>query len=288
VLQQVVPFEFADWTTAICARTTARHFTRRFDGCIDSSARHEVGQCPECSSEAAPPNPKFQQYLWKRGSKDEAGSAVTYPVGGGGSASAYTLTTMGYFGQAGLFTCIRIHRSGHSLEFSCQEQNAKRRLVSHIVDAYDNNLHFALLRQHSRDPVAIIDHHGAIHARGPNFDAMLREEWPQWAGRALPEELSALVGRGGAVDTGKRVVVRIKPEHSMSFVHAEKVSAGARLTSRETTIAYYLRQGKGYKEIAQTLAISPSTVTNHVNSIYKKLNVRNKTELSLKFPNQPA
>jgi len=288
VLQQIVPFEFADWTTAICARTTARHFTRPFDGHIDSGARHEVLQCPECSSGATPRNPKFQQYLWERGSKDEADSAVTYPVNDGESASAHTLTTTGVFGQAGLFTCIRIHRSSHSPDFSCQEENAKRQLVSHIVDAYDNNLHFALLGQHARGPVAIVDHHGVIHACSLNFDAILREEWPQWAGRALPAELSALVGRGAGVYTGERVMVRIKPEHGMFFLHAEKVSAGVKLTARETTIAYYLRQGKGYKEIAQTLEISPSTVTNHVNSIYKKLNVRNKTELSLKFPNQPA
>ncbi|MGD8674145.1 MAG: helix-turn-helix transcriptional regulator [Thiogranum sp.] len=287
-LQRIVPFDSADWATGIGAHAPARHFTRPSDGRVDSRAGRALLQCAEGLSAVAPQNPKFQQHLRTWGQKGEADGPAMDRVCDGESASGHTLTTTGFFGQAGLFTCIRIHRSNSSPVFSCQEQYAKRQLVSHIVDAYDNNLNFALLTQHSRGPAAIIDHHGVIHARSPDFDAMLREEWPQWAGCALPEELSALVGRGGAVYTGGRIMVRIKPEHKMSFVHAEKVSAGVKLTSRETTIAYYLRQGKGYKEIAQTLGISPSTVTNHVNSIYKKLNVRNKTELSLKFPNQPA
>jgi DNA-binding CsgD family transcriptional regulator len=38
--------------------------------------------------------------------------------------------------------------------------------------------------------------------------------------------------------------------------------------------------GITYKEIAKKLGISSSTVTSHMNNIYKKLGLRNKAELS--------
>lgn len=52
------------------------------------------------------------------------------------------------------------------------------------------------------------------------------------------------------------------------------------LTPREREIACYISEGKSYKEIAELLFISQNTVRNHVNHIYKKLEVKNKVELT--------
>lgn len=52
------------------------------------------------------------------------------------------------------------------------------------------------------------------------------------------------------------------------------------LTTRERQIAAELAQGLSYKEVAKSLHLSPSTVTNYANRIYRKLNVHSKTQLA--------
>ena len=55
------------------------------------------------------------------------------------------------------------------------------------------------------------------------------------------------------------------------------------LSSREKEIINLLMQGKLNKEIASSLYISQDTVKKHLKSIYKKLDVRNRTEAVLKM-----
>ena len=50
------------------------------------------------------------------------------------------------------------------------------------------------------------------------------------------------------------------------------------LSHREFDIAERYGAGKTYKEIAVDLFIAPSTVRNHIASIYRKLGVANKAE----------
>ena len=51
------------------------------------------------------------------------------------------------------------------------------------------------------------------------------------------------------------------------------------LSAREREIAMLYAKGQTSKEIADELCISPTTVRNHVATIYRKLEIRNKTEL---------
>ncbi len=50
------------------------------------------------------------------------------------------------------------------------------------------------------------------------------------------------------------------------------------LSHRENEILQLLAQGLLYKEIADTLSISTSTVRQHIHKIYEKLHVQNRTE----------
>ena len=53
------------------------------------------------------------------------------------------------------------------------------------------------------------------------------------------------------------------------------------LTDRELEILHSLTQGKNYKQIAQLLYISESTVKTHINNIFTKLNVNDRTQAVL-------
>lgn len=63
--------------------------------------------------------------------------------------------------------------------------------------------------------------------------------------------------------------------------------AEANLTSREEEILVFLAKGYLYKEIANELFINIETVRTHIHNIYQKLHVRTRSELLLKYLNQP-
>src|SRR5579871_4870133 len=59
---------------------------------------------------------------------------------------------------------------------------------------------------------------------------------------------------------------------------AEAQSGTATLSARENEILQLLARGLLYKEIADQLSISTSTVRQHIHRIYEKLHVQNRTE----------
>ena len=55
------------------------------------------------------------------------------------------------------------------------------------------------------------------------------------------------------------------------------------LTSREKEVVFLLKDGLGYKEIAQKLSITPRTIKAHAQHIYTKLHVKDRFALALLF-----
>jgi DNA-binding NarL/FixJ family response regulator len=60
----------------------------------------------------------------------------------------------------------------------------------------------------------------------------------------------------------------------------------AQLTARELEILKQLAKGYMYKEIAEHLGISMSTVRTHVSAVYEKLHVQSRTEAAMKLVGQ--
>jgi DNA-binding NarL/FixJ family response regulator len=67
------------------------------------------------------------------------------------------------------------------------------------------------------------------------------------------------------------------------FHRTKPVSDLEQLTSRELEILRLLAKGHMYKEIADQLAISISTVRTHVTAIYEKLHVHSRTQAAMKL-----
>ena len=55
------------------------------------------------------------------------------------------------------------------------------------------------------------------------------------------------------------------------------------LTSREKDILRLLAKGYLYKEIAEHLGVSMSTVRTHISAVYEKLHVHSRTEAAMKL-----
>jgi len=61
-----------------------------------------------------------------------------------------------------------------------------------------------------------------------------------------------------------------------------------RLTAREETVLQHLGRGLTNKEIAQRLGSSPSTIRNHVETLCRKLGVRNRVQAAVLVQPQPS
>lgn len=69
------------------------------------------------------------------------------------------------------------------------------------------------------------------------------------------------------------------PERVLQSAKKRAVSAGlSALTFREREVLRLLAQGENNQEIAETLFISEKTVKNHLTSLYKKLDVKDRTQ----------
>lgn len=65
-----------------------------------------------------------------------------------------------------------------------------------------------------------------------------------------------------------------------------EASESVDLSARETDVLQHLSKGFDYKQIAENLHISPSTVRKHIENIYQKLQVHNKVEAIQKAQKQ--
>ena len=74
----------------------------------------------------------------------------------------------------------------------------------------------------------------------------------------------------------------------INHFHQPKKSASEldRLTARELDILKLLAKGYMYKEIADQLGISMSTVRTHITAVYEKLHVQSRTEAAMKLVGQ--
>lgn len=82
----------------------------------------------------------------------------------------------------------------------------------------------------------------------------------------------------------KKHKISCEPENNKFIEPAlpsEKISA--KLTTREADVFRLLVEGYTLKECAQKLEIKYSTINTHMTSIYKKLNVKSRAELIIRY-----
>ena len=86
------------------------------------------------------------------------------------------------------------------------------------------------------------------------------------------ESLVELNEGGSPMSThiARKVINRLRTSESTSHLEV--------LSQRENEVLQYLAKGLLYKEIADKLSISPSTVRQHIHNIYDKLHVQNRAE----------
>ena len=210
---------------------------------------------------------------------------------------------------------IALDRGG-TRDFSERDRLLLDLLRPHLVQAYHNAESATRLRQDSACAGQTMEEldRGVICLAGRNRvqwctkrARQLVSEYVESAPRPdyLPESLerwvdyqrSLLPGNGGVPPsreplvlerTGKRLVVRLVTDRSedrdLLFFEEQYTPFPAGvleplgLTNREAEVLLWTARGKSNKEVAATLYISPRTVKKHLEHIYQKLGVENRTE----------
>ena len=83
---------------------------------------------------------------------------------------------------------------------------------------------------------------------------------------------------GGAAMNPSIALKTLKLLRNPIDIENPKDKEDIQLTNRETEVLEQLSKGLNYKQIADNLILSPSTVRKHIENIYKKLQVHNKLE----------
>lgn len=114
--------------------------------------------------------------------------------------------------------------------------------------------------------------------------------WSRQDGDRVPRCLAEYIDQPGEhmlIDRG--LVARCEPVTGADGMSLQKLTLRPLqkfdlLTERERRVAYILASGNSHKEAARLLGLAPSTVRNHTQSIYAKLDIDNRSSLAAAVP----
>jgi DNA-binding CsgD family transcriptional regulator len=169
--------------------------------------------------------------------------------------------------------------------FTEAEQALNQALIPHVVDIYDSHRLDYLMQLREADgklyAPALIDEEGMLHVTDKRFPQLMREEWPTWSGPYLPKPLmQSLKDDASRAFLGNTIVAHASLAEEQMLLRIRKKYPYDHLGKREHQVAELFAHGLTYKEIAKAMDISPSTVGNHLYTVYAKLGINNKLELA--------
>jgi DNA-binding CsgD family transcriptional regulator len=184
----------------------------------------------------------------------------------------------------GVFSSVCLFRNRKQPPFNDAERELHESLLPHWIAALSRRIideAFARARGHGLGQfvAAVISRDGALEAVSDKFAALLRTEWPHWQGGTLPAKLLESASSSEAVFAGDRIVARLTRLPERILVCARESRPVDALGRRERQVAELLSDGLALKAVAMKLSLSPSTVENHRDHIYRKLGVSSRPAL---------
>lgn len=184
-----------------------------------------------------------------------------------------------------LLNVICFYRTNPNQPFSENDRLLKEELDQHLIEAVRTNWltnlpHlFSPKQRSSFSSIAACDAAGSLQVAMPSFVDSCRREWPTWKGPYLPSDVIDKLREGSQKYVGNEIAVSMRPLGDIIVLRARSKVPADELTLRELEVAQHFSDGSDYKTIAQSLALSPSTIRTHLNNIYVKLSIDNKANL---------
>lgn len=125
---------------------------------------------------------------------------------------------------------------------------------------------------------ALASRQGALIAKSPEFDDVFSTAGLGVCsvGMHLPFDLEDK----NSFDRRRSIAIRTREAGALVVVELQHVPWIAELTRREAQVAMAARNSMSAKAIARRFDLSPATVSNHLGSVYKKLSITSRLELT--------
>jgi DNA-binding CsgD family transcriptional regulator len=191
--------------------------------------------------------------------------------------------------QSGTVQFIALGRVASAPRFGADERAGFELLAPHMMQAYTTRRvistrgHQPHARPHADWTTAMVDIAGHVLHHDPEFFRLLEREWPAAEDARLAEPLRRLMtSHLGARfrHTGQHIVAEFSPTRGLFLVSIRQRVSDDMLSERERRIAQQYSSGASYREIAEALQLSPSTVRAHLRTVFLKLGVRKKAHLA--------
>lgn len=185
------------------------------------------------------------------------------------------------------FTVLTFGRREGRSSFSADDRAFMRLIAPHLEAMVMQNFEcqiMAAMVSHIAGELGLAVVAGeALILKEARFTQLMRKAWPDWTGTRLPSPLlQALKAHSSFLSHGG-VGFYLVPGDGLLLLMATPASALHTLTPREFSVASQFAHGKSYKEVARAHGLSPETVRSRLRSVYEKLSIADKTDLSRHF-----
>ncbi|WP_296594867.1 helix-turn-helix transcriptional regulator [Phenylobacterium sp.] len=180
--------------------------------------------------------------------------------------------------------------------FKDTERDAFQRLLPHMIAAWRHRQMSEMLQiplppgetQRTACGRAIADYHGVVEAADDGFATVIASAFPGWRGPRLPDVLCDLLARADDSAYIRSLNVRVLRSTQSCVLTLIGSEATAQLTTAELRAAQLYASGATQAAIAERLGVSQHTIRNQLATVYDKLGIHNKVELSRHFPESQA
>ncbi|MDX1496916.1 MAG: helix-turn-helix transcriptional regulator [Salinisphaeraceae bacterium] len=190
------------------------------------------------------------------------------------------LSTLHNEPRSGLVTLLSIYRFDRKNRFTKAEIACFERAVEHLVNAASHTYFTHLIRTTPDDAThraaAVCDREGYLYEVQPQFLDLIEEHFPGWQGPQLPFSIPDTDGEFSV----EGICGKTEALDDLACIQIWAESPLDLLTDREKEVVEGVCQGMTFKEIARITDIAPSTVSNHLYRIYRKLGINNRSSLA--------
>ncbi|WP_169303149.1 response regulator transcription factor [Thalassotalea mangrovi] len=191
--------------------------------------------------------------------------------------------------RSGLFTLLTLYRFDRSKPFTQQEKAIQSNLLYHLLKSAEHALFMTLERQAGNEAhthLGICDAKGYFHQAQSSLLDLLERHFPDQTFDRLPEPLLQVFNhlidsnqKVKANPSGEKIQLKVRQFNELYLLEIWPNGPLDILSSREKQVVDAINKGMTFKQAAQHLTLSPSTVSNHLYRIYQKLNIGSRAQL---------
>lgn len=181
--------------------------------------------------------------------------------------------------RSNIYTLVSLYRFDREHRFTEEEREIFERVAYHMVNAAQHALFLHLAAESGANPAtsaAICDGHGLFYQAMPEFLDMVQQHYPGWRGRALP----FAIPEPGERATENGLCIESESLNDLYCVRIWEERPTDTLPERDREIVTGVCKGMTFKQIAREMGLAPSTVSNRLYRIYRKLGVTSRSSLA--------